>query len=206
VRQHDLECVERACSDIAENDAQCRQRENGEVSNRRAVIPDRSRQCKHVATAIAIDLDPRLSWRSLSGVSPVSADQFYTDSAVRSANTGEDREFQVPVVKAVEVRVLFWAPRTPTDIKDVRANRCLQDANGPGAVHSDSLSGSQTQIEADAGYERAPIVDDHHDGLPGPRVRHGQARTERKRAMSGGQAVGIEWLSAGGVPPLRIIG
>lgn len=47
-RQHDLECVERACSDIAENDAQCRQGKNGQICNRRAAIPDQARQCKHV--------------------------------------------------------------------------------------------------------------------------------------------------------------
>jgi transposase-like protein len=62
-RQHDLECVERTCSDIAENDAQCRQGENGVTSERRAAVPDQSRQCKHVATPIAIDLDRRTSLR-----------------------------------------------------------------------------------------------------------------------------------------------
>jgi len=42
--------------------------------------------------------------------------------------------------------------------------------------------------------------------LPGPGVCHGQSGAERERAMCGGQAVGIEWLSAGGVLALPIMG
>jgi len=42
--------------------------------------------------------------------------------------------------------------------------------------------------------------------LPGPGVCHGQSGAEGERAMCGGQTVGIESLSAGGVLALPIVG
>ena len=68
------------------------------------------------------------------------------------------------------------------------------------------MRGSRRQIDDAPTDERTAVIDDHDDGLPGPRVCHGQSGAEGERAMSGGQAVGIEWLSAGGVLALPIMG
>lgn len=81
-----------------------------------------------------------------------------------------------------------------------------QDADCPDAAHSDRLGGAKAEIKADARHERAAVVDDHGDGLPGFWIRHGQSRAERERAMSGSQAVRIEWLATGGVLTLPIVG
>ena len=81
-----------------------------------------------------------------------------------------------------------------------------RDANGADASHSYSPGGAETEIEAHARYERTAVIDDNDDGLPGPGVCHGQSGAEGERAMSGGQAVRIEWLSAGSVLALPIMG
>src|SRR5258706_558311 len=41
-------------------------------------------------------------------------------------------------------------------------------------------------------------------GLPGPRVRHGQTGTERKRTMGGGHPLGVEPLAGGSALALPI--
>src|SRR5580658_5547039 len=72
-------------------------------------------------------------------------------------------------------------------------------------MHANGFGGPLAEIETDAAHEGAAIVDDHANGLTGPRVRHRQAGAEWQRAMGRRHPMRVERLAAGGVPAYRII-